>query len=160
VSRPQRTVRVDLARPEALARRWLKDLAEVAMAIDRNDCNRNEQEQEQDQRLEEAPARKEPRQAGEIASPPPEVADDPDGRGEAAFLVRGPQGSDYFTSGSFSPAAVEFGGDPGNAGSEDPEDPEEEPRPDARQSIDDDPSVMVQFGEDPGTIPRDEPRDD
>jgi hypothetical protein len=130
------------------------------MAIDRNDCNRNEQEREQDQRLEEAPARKEPGQAGEIAPPPPEVADDSDGRGEAAFLVRGSQGSDYFTSGSFSPAAVELGGDPGTAGSEDPEDSEEESRADAQRSIDDDPSVMVQFGEDPGNIPRDDPRDD
>ena len=124
------------------------------MAIDRNDCK-----QEQDRRLEEAPARKEPRQAGESAPPPPEVADDPDGRGEAAFLVRGSQGSDYFTSGSFSPAAVELGGDPGTAGSEDPEDPEEESRADAQRSIDD-PSVMVHFGEDPGIIPRDDPRDD
>ncbi len=124
------------------------------MAIDRN---RNEQEQ--DQRLEEAPAREEPRQAGEIA-PTPEVAEDPDRRGEAAFLVRGPQGSDYFTSGSFSPAAVEFGEDPGTAESEDPEISEEGARTDAQWSTDDDPSVMVQFGEDPGTIPRDDPRDD
>ncbi len=130
------------------------------MAIDRNDCNRNEQEQEQDQQLEQAPARKEPRQAGELATPPAEVADDPDGRGEAAFLVRGSQGSDYFTSGSFSPAAVEIGGAPGTAGSEDPEDPEEGSRADAQRSVDDDPSVMVQFGEDPGNIPRDDPRDD
>ncbi len=129
------------------------------MAIDRkDDCNRSEQEQ--DQRLEEAPARNEPRHASEIAPAPPKAPDDPDGRDEAAFLVRGSQGSDYFTSGSFSPAAVEFGGDPETAGSEDPEDPEEGSRRDGQRSIDDDPSVMVHFGEDPGTIPRDDPRDD
>ena len=126
------------------------------MAIDRMDRNRNEQE---DQRLEEALVRRGPRQAGESAPPITEVADDPDGPGEAAFLVRGPQGSDYFTSGSFSPAAVEFGEDSEAAGSEDPEDPEEASRTDARWSIDDEPSAIVQFGEDPGTL-RDDPRDD
>jgi hypothetical protein len=71
---------------------------------------------------------------------------EPDQAGDGARTGSEP-GDEYFTSGSFSPVAVQVGDDPESES----EGPEEDPRPVADPG-EDSPQVIVQLGEDPGVV--------
>ncbi len=74
--------------------------------------------------------------------------------GDDAGEPRAEPGDEYFSSGSFSPVAVQLEEEPELPGRDGEA---EAPRAAPDADIDDSPQVLVQFGEDPGAVTRDDP---